>query len=108
MVDITDSGHSYELSIDGEVVARCDYRDAGPRRVFTHTEVDAAYTGQGLATTLIEYALNDCRTQGMRIVARCPMVSSYLGKHNDFADLVDTPAGVDAPEPEPGQTPERR
>jgi hypothetical protein len=26
------------------------------------------------------------------------MVSSYLDKHHDFDDLVDTPAGVDAPE----------
>ncbi|MBF4634487.1 N-acetyltransferase [Agreia pratensis] len=98
MITITDTGNRYELSVDGEVVGRCFYRDAGPRRVFIHTEVDAGHAGQGLATRLIEYALTDCRTRGMRIVARCPMVSAYLGKHKDFDDLVDTPAGVDGPE----------
>ncbi|SKA87295.1 hypothetical protein SAMN06295879_1059 [Agreia bicolorata] len=108
MIDITDSGREYELSIDGEVVGRCFYRDAGRRRVFIHTEVDAGHAGQGLATKLIEYALRDCRAQGMRIVARCPMVSAYLGKHNDFADLVDTPAGVDAPGDSNGDSPDRR
>ncbi|SMQ68181.1 GNAT family N-acetyltransferase [Agreia sp. VKM Ac-1783] len=98
MITITYTGHRYELSVDGEGVGRCFYRDAGPRRVFIHTEVDAGHAGQGLATRLIEYALSDCRARGMRIVARCPMVSAYLDKHHDFDDLVDTPAGVDAPE----------
>jgi predicted GNAT family acetyltransferase len=99
MIDITDTGRRYELSIDGEVVGRCFYRDAGPRRVFVHTEVDAAHAGRGLATQLIEYALSDCRTRGMRIVSRCPMVSAYLGKHDGFDDLIDTPAGVDGGAP---------
>lgn len=99
MIEITDTGRRYELSIDGEVVGRCFYRDAGPRRVFLHTEVDAQHAGKGLATELIHYALTDCRTRGMRIVSQCPMVSAYLGKHDDFDDLIDTPAGVDAPEP---------
>ncbi|WP_367316683.1 GNAT family N-acetyltransferase [Agreia sp. PsM10] len=99
MIEIADTGRLYELSIDGEVVGRCFYRDAGPRRVFLHTEVDAQHAGQGLATKLIEYALGDCRTQGMRIVSRCPMVSAYLAKHDDFDDIIDTPAGVDGPTP---------
>jgi predicted GNAT family acetyltransferase len=99
MIDITDTGRRYELSIDGQVVGRCFYRDAGPRRVFLHTEVEAENAGHGYATRLIEYALADCRSQGMRIVSRCPMVSAYLGKHNDFDDLIDTPAGVDEPAP---------
>jgi predicted GNAT family acetyltransferase len=95
MIEITDTGRRYELSIDGEVAARCFYRDAGPRRVFLHTEVDAEHAGHGLATKVIEYALADCRAQGRRIVSRCPMVSAYLTKHADFEDLVDRPAGVD-------------
>jgi predicted GNAT family acetyltransferase len=97
MTDITDTGRRYELSIDGVVAGRCNYRDAGPRRVFIHTEVGAEFAGRGLATRLVEYALTDCRTRGMRIVAQCPMVSAYLAKHHEFDDLIDRPAGVDAP-----------
>ena len=97
MIDIRDTGSSYELSVDGVLAGRCVYRDAGERRVFLHTEVDAEYAGRGLATQLVEYALDDCRATGKRIVARCPMVSAYLTKHHDFDDLVDTPPGVDQP-----------
>jgi predicted GNAT family acetyltransferase len=102
MTDITDTGRRYELSVDGAIAGRCNYRDAGPRRVFIHTEVDAEFTGRGLATRLIEYALADCRRQGMRIVAQCPMVSAYLRKHHEFDDLIDRPPGVDAPTTSPG------
>lgn len=103
MTDITDTGRRYELSIDGTVAGRCTYRDVGARRVFIHTEVDADFTGRGLATRLIEYALADCRTRKLRIVAQCPMVSAYLQKHHDFDDLIDRPPGVDAPTLLPGR-----
>jgi predicted GNAT family acetyltransferase len=97
MIEIRDAGSSYELSLDGVLVGRCVYRDAGERRVFLHTEVDAGYSGRGLATQLVQYALEDCRAGGKRIVTRCPMVSAYLSKHHDFDDLVDVPPGVDQP-----------
>jgi predicted GNAT family acetyltransferase len=99
MTDITDTGGRYELRVDGAVAGRCYYRDAGSRRVFIHTEVDAEFAGRGLATRLVEYALADCRARGMRIVAQCPMVSAYLAKHHEFDDLIDRPPGVDAPRP---------
>jgi predicted GNAT family acetyltransferase len=95
MIELSDTGQRYEISIDGTVVGRCFYRDLGPRRVFLHTEVDAEHAGQGLATRLIEFALGDCRSRERRIVATCPMVAAYLGKHHEFEDLVDSPAGVD-------------
>jgi predicted GNAT family acetyltransferase len=97
MIEIRDAGSSYELSLDGVLVGRCVYRDAGERRVFLHTEVGAGYSGRGLATQLVQYALEDCRAGGKRIVTRCPMVSAYLSKHHDFDDLVDVPPGVDQP-----------
>ncbi len=92
--EIVDAGGQYELRIDGERVGLCTYRDAGARRVFLHTEIDAAHAGQGLATELIEWALADVRSKDKRIVARCPMVAAYLKKHHDFDDIVDHPAGV--------------
>ena len=92
--EILDAGGQYELRIDGERVGVCVYRDAGERRIFLHTEIDADYAGQGLATELVAWALADVRSKGKRIVARCPMVAAYLGKHHDFDDIVDHPAGV--------------
>jgi predicted GNAT family acetyltransferase len=95
MKEITDVGGRYELSIDGAPVGRCVYRDAGARRTFSHTEIDADHAGQGLATELVAFALADVRRLGMRIVSECPMVTRYLERHHDLDDIVDRPAGVD-------------
>jgi predicted GNAT family acetyltransferase len=97
MMEIVDKGGQYELSLDGVKVGVCVYRDAGDRRVFLHTEIDSEYAGQGLGSTLVRFALDDVREKDKRIVARCPMVAAYVAKHHDYDDLLDDPAGVDAP-----------
>ena len=58
-------------------------------RIFTHTEVDDAFEGRGLATILIGEALQATRDAGLRIVAVCPMVAAYIDKHHEFDDVVD-------------------
>ena len=79
--------------VDGEgtVIGFAAYRDSGEQRDFHHTEVDDAYTGRGLATKLIEYAVGDTRAQGKRIVGSCPMVAAWLRKHPELDEFVDHP-----------------
>ena len=81
----------YEIHVDGVVAGFAQYRptDDPDVRVFTHTEIDDAYEGQGLASRLIQGALDDVRASGGRIVARCPFVRSYIEKHPEYQDLVD-------------------
>jgi uncharacterized protein len=80
----------YEISAGDEVIGLSRYRDASGQRTFLHTEVDAAYQGHGLATRLIAWALDDTRAAGLRVVAACPMVAAYVGKHHEYDDIVDT------------------
>ena len=56
--------------------------------VFTHTEVFDGYEGQGIASRLVHDALDDVRRDGRRVLPLCPFVSSYIGKHQEYADLV--------------------
>jgi predicted GNAT family acetyltransferase len=79
----------YELRIDGKLAGLAAFLDHDGQRVFHHTEVDNAYRGHGLSTVLIEQALADAKASGMRIVAVCPAVAAYLGKHDGFADVTD-------------------
>jgi predicted GNAT family acetyltransferase len=83
----------YTVSVEGEVVGFAQYADRttgdGTQRVFYHTEVDEAFGGRGLATILVAGALDDVRTQGKRIVGVCPLVSAFLKKHPEFADITD-------------------
>ena len=93
----------YEL-VDGEaVIGHTDYREltadgtVSPgtvtHRDFLHTEVVDAYGGRGLASVLVQYALDDVRASGLRIVPHCPYVAGGLRKHEGrFDDLVDWPA----------------
>jgi predicted GNAT family acetyltransferase len=94
VIDIADGRNKYTLKLDGQRVGVIRYRDAGNRRVFLHTEVEPDYAGQGLATQLIVWALNDTRSKGMHIVAQCPSVAHYVEKHHEFDDILDHPAGV--------------
>ena len=81
--------HRFEIRLAKAVIGRSYYRAEQGRRVFTHTEVEPDYQGHGLATQLIEYALADTRDAGLRIVAQCPTVAAYVGKHPEFDHLVD-------------------
>ena len=82
----------YSLLDDGTEIGFAAYRDSGGARDFHHTEVDDAYTGRGLATRLIEFAVADARANGLRIIGSCPMVAHWLGKHPELDEFVDQPS----------------
>ena len=77
----------FEARIDGDLAGSTYYRDNGGRRVFTHTKVDPDYEGHGVGSALARAALDDARQRGLTIVARCPFIAAYLGRHPEYADL---------------------
>ena len=79
----------YELTVDGEVLGAAFYQRGDGVVVFTHTEVDDDHEGEGLGSTLVSEALDDVRRRDLRVVPRCPFVSSYIERHPEYADLVD-------------------
>jgi len=93
-------GGRYEIRAGATLAGFSEYRDRAGRRIFIHTEVDPAFAGQGVATRLIEWALDDALAQGMRVVPRCPFVRAYLERHPDH------PANHHAPERPEDQPPD--
>lgn len=84
------AGHqTYTIAVEGRTAGHADYADRGNQRVFHHTVVDPEFGGRGLATILVEEALNAARDEGKRIVPVCSMVESVLKKHPEFADITD-------------------
>ena len=77
----------FELDADG-VTAVAYYRLDGNVMTFTHTETPFEAQGHGIASRLIEGALNMVRARGLKIVPRCSFVSAYVAHHPEFADLV--------------------
>ena len=79
----------YTLWQGGENVGLADYRVTQQEVRFTHTEVDPARRGQGLAGILIEFALDDVHARtDLRVVAECPFVDKWIGDHAEYQDLL--------------------
>ena len=79
--------HRYELAVDGHIAASY-YELAGPVITFVHTEVPPELGGKGIGSRLIGGALDQARSEGLKVVAQCPFVKAYIDKHPDYADLL--------------------
>jgi predicted GNAT family acetyltransferase len=86
---VTTQDDKYTISVAGQVVGFADFADRGRQRVFHHTEIDPAFGGRGLATLLLEEALEKTRADGKRIVPVCSMVVTVLKKHPEYDDITD-------------------
>jgi predicted GNAT family acetyltransferase len=75
----------FTIAVDGQQVGLIDFHDRDGVRTFTHTEVDPAFGGRGLASILVGEALRAARDAGLRIVSQCSMVTGYIAKHPEYA-----------------------
>lgn len=59
------------------------------RLVLRATSIFPEFRGQGIATELIRQVLDDVRAQGKSVTIMCPIVSSFVDRNSEYADLVD-------------------
>ncbi|TDE14392.1 N-acetyltransferase [Jiangella asiatica] len=87
----TSDNGSYEAVIDGQVVGMIVYHTprGGERVTLSHTIVEPEYRGRGIATRLAKHALDDLRTQDLKLTNYCPFVAGYIANHPEYKDLVD-------------------
>ncbi|WP_022801912.1 GNAT family N-acetyltransferase [Deinococcus ficus] len=78
----------YELHLNGELVALAAYARSGGTVVLNHTETAPAHQGQGYAAQVMEFALNDVRSQGLRANPQCSFAAQFVADHPEYADLV--------------------
>jgi uncharacterized protein len=86
----SEDGLRYVLSVDGAKAGLIASGLKDGKVVLYHTEIDPAYGGQGLGSTLVRGALDDIRGRGLEVVPLCPFVRAYIDRHPDYADLVTT------------------
>jgi NAD+ kinase len=85
--------HRYEVQLGGEVLGALHYRRHGDRIELTHTEIDQAFEGRGLAGRLAVAALDEARERSTPVTATCPFVAGYIERHPAYADLLAAPIG---------------
>lgn len=98
-----DDRQRYEITVDGVEAGFTEFipRSDG-RWEFPHTEIDPAFGGRGLGSTLVGQALADAAEQGKTVVPTCEFVVKYL-KNNDVPGLSVEPeanaaGGAEAPD----------
>lgn len=83
---------------DDRRAGHADFRDRDDtrERVFYHTEIDEEFSGQGLASVLVDAAFEETGSEGFNIVAVCPYVKARLTKHpENFAGTWRAPVPGD-------------
>jgi len=78
----------YEALMGSEVAGFAEYQLAADLIVFTHTEVDPAYEGQGVGSALARAALDDVRGTGRKVLPLCPFIKGWIAHHREYEDLV--------------------
>lgn len=79
----------FEATVARRLVGAAHYQHRDGRVVFTDTEVDDAYEGQGGGSALALHALDTARARDERLVPRCPFIAGYIRRHDSYADLID-------------------
>lgn len=51
---------------------------------YQHTIVPDELSGQGIASYLVKYILDDAEAKGLRVKPTCPYVKSYIDKHPEY------------------------
>ena len=80
--------HRYEAVQDGQVLGYSVYRDLGDAVELPHTVVEPEYGGQGVASAVVRFALDDIRASGRLVIPTCAFVAAYIERHPQYADMV--------------------
>jgi predicted GNAT family acetyltransferase len=82
--------HRYEARTDDGIAGFAEYQLVrGDRIIFTHTEVDPKFEGQGVGSALAKGALDDARERGLQIVPICPFIARYVHRHPEYVPHLD-------------------
>ncbi len=71
----------FEALLQDHRLAHVQYQCEPGRMIFTHTVVQPAARGKGVAGQLVQHALNYARAEGLTPVPVCSYVQRYLKEH---------------------------
>lgn len=78
----------FEAYVDGQLAGFSAYLLAGGTLNFIHTEVDDAYEGKGVGSSLVRQELDQLRErEGLKVTASCPFVRAWMRKHPEYLEL---------------------
>ena len=76
----------FELEVDGFTVTAA-FRIEGNVMNFVSTQCPPSLRNKGIATQLIQGALEIARKEKYKVIATCSFVANFLSRHPEFSDL---------------------
>ena len=77
----------YELDVDGDI-AYANYRMRNGVVEITHTETPAALRGRGIGEKVMLGALEQIRTEGLKVKPLCSFARHVIAQHPEAQDLL--------------------
>ncbi|RPE12950.1 N-acetyltransferase [Chitinophaga lutea] len=90
-IEQTDNGKkgSFKAMSDGAQAGEMTYTWAGADKfIIDHTEVDDAFSGQGVGKQLVMAAVDFARTKHVKILPLCPFAKSVFDKEPSIEDVL--------------------
>ncbi len=81
------AAHRFQTVVDG-VQCVLDYSLDSAVMMITHTEVPAEVGGRGIASALVQAALDTARDEGWQVVPACSYAAAWIQRHPAYADLL--------------------
>jgi uncharacterized protein len=78
----------FEVLADGEVVGVCDYVLSASEVVLPHTMTFPSMRGNGLASRLVRFALDDLAQRNLRVVPTCWFVAEFIAANPEYRRLL--------------------
>ncbi|QLP97829.1 MAG: N-acetyltransferase [Rhodoblastus sp.] len=90
--DGADGGRYVARAAGERAEAELVYSRPGPDIVSAdHTGVPDAWSGHGVGGALVDALVADARSEGFRILPRCPFVRARYASHPEWSDVFATP-----------------
>ena len=85
VVTDTHGAKRFEAHVDGHHAGFADYQLTDELVVFTHTEVDPAFEGQGVGSAIARHALDQLVAGGIRkALPVCPFIKGWIQRHPEY------------------------
>ena len=78
----------FAIIVDEEMAGYTEYRTGPGVRSFMHTIIDEKFRGQGLASQLVKWALDETRREGLLVEPYRPFTRRFISEHAEYLDLV--------------------
>jgi len=86
-VDHDPAGGRFVAHLGDEVAGYTEYSVADGVMTMPHTLTRPSFEGQGVASAVVEAALDHARSEGLRVDPLCWFVAGWIERHPEYADL---------------------